>query len=53
MKKSMLFALGTMLILTVLTACGSGSSSVSGSITYLQKIAFPDDAVITVQIQDT
>jgi len=42
-----------MLILAFLTACSSGSGSVSGTITYLQKIALPDDAVITVQIQDT
>jgi len=53
MSKSMFFTLGTMLILSFLTACGSGASSVSGTITYLQKIALPDDAVITVQIQDT
>jgi putative lipoprotein len=37
----------------LLTACGSSSDSVSGTITYMQRIALPDDAVITVQIQDT
>ena len=42
------------LILVLLTACSSsGTGSVSGSVTYLQRIALPDDAVITVQIQDT
>jgi putative lipoprotein len=53
MNKPIFFTLGTMFILSYLTACGSGSSSVSGTITYLQRIALPDDALITVQIQDT
>jgi len=53
MNKPIFFTLGTMFILSLLTACGSGFNSVSGTITYLQRIALPDDAVITVQIQDT
>jgi len=53
MNKLRFSTLITMLILAFLTACSSGSGSVSGTITYLQKIALPDDAVITVQIQDT
>jgi len=53
MNKLRFSTLITMLILAFLTACSSGSGSVSGTITYLQKIALPDDAVITIQIQDT
>ena len=53
MNKTMIFIISPMLILSFLAACGSTASSVSGTITYLQKIALPDDAVITVQIQDT
>jgi len=53
MNKPIFFTLGTMFIFSFLTACGSGSGSVSGTVTYLQRIALPDDAVITVQIQDT
>ena len=53
MNKLRFFTLSAMLVLPFLSACSSGSGSVSGTITYLQKIALPDDAVITVQIQDT
>ena len=53
MNKLRFFTISTMLVLAFLSACSSGSDSVSGTITYLQKIALPDDAVITVQIQDT
>jgi putative lipoprotein len=53
MKKLRFVTLSTMLVLSFLSACSSGSDSVSGTITYLQRIALPDDAVITVQIQDT
>jgi len=53
MNKPMFFTLGTMLLLSILTACSSRSSRVTGTITYLQRIALPEDAVITVQIQDT
>jgi putative lipoprotein len=37
-----------------LSGCGSPASeaSVTGSVTYLEKIALPQDAVITVQIED-
>jgi putative lipoprotein len=39
----------------VLFGCGafSDEASVTGNVTYLQRIALPDDAVVTVQIQDT
>lgn len=40
------------LSLTVLAGCGGGEASVTGEVTYLQRIALPDDAVITVQLQD-
>jgi putative lipoprotein len=36
----------------VLSACGGGSASITGDVTYLQRIALPDDAVVTVQLQD-
>jgi uncharacterized lipoprotein YbaY len=36
-----------------LAACGSSSKeSVTGSVTYLQRIALPPDAVVTVRIED-
>lgn len=34
-------------------ATGAEEATVSGTVTYLQRIALPDDAVVTVQIQDT
>jgi len=43
------------LVLSVLLICGcesSGGASVSGEVTYRQRIALPDDAVVTVQLQD-
>jgi len=53
MEKLRFFILGLILCCALFTACSSGSSSVSGTVTYLQKVALPNDAVITVQIQDT
>jgi len=53
MKKTIFFTFSTLLFMSIVTACGSGSSSVTGTVTYLQRIALPADAVITVQIQDT
>lgn len=54
MNKRMLFALmSAFATLVLLAGCRSSGASVSGTITYLQKIALPDNAVITVQIQDT
>jgi len=53
MYKLRFFTLGLIFLSAFFTACSSGSSSVSGTITYLQRIALPDDTVITVQIQDT
>lgn len=46
----------SMVLLSVLiiTGCGSssGKTSVTGTVTYVQRIALPDDAVVTVQIED-
>jgi len=53
MNKLRFFTLGSIFLSVFFTACSSGSSTVSGTITYLQRIALPDDTVITVQIQDT
>ena len=43
------------LILSVLliSGCDGGGASITGEVTYLQRIALPDDAVVTVQLQDT
>lgn len=35
-----------------LTVCQSGQEAVTGTITYVQRIALPDDAVVTIKIQD-
>ncbi len=36
-----------------LSACGSSSKeSVTGTVTYLQRIALPPDAVVTIRIED-
>ena len=42
------------LILSVLliSSCSGGGATVSGEVTYLQRIALPDDAVVTVQLLD-
>jgi putative lipoprotein len=43
------------LILSVLLISGcdrSGGASITGDVTYLQRIALPDDAVVTVRLQD-
>jgi uncharacterized lipoprotein YbaY len=44
----------TALALTVsaLSGCGGGKAAVTGTVTYLQRIALPDDAVVNVQLQD-
>jgi putative lipoprotein len=48
----LLFVSVTLLILAFsLTGCNA-SSSVTGTVTYLQRIALPPDAVVTVQLQD-
>lgn len=53
MKKRIFFPISAAFaILVSLAACGS-STSVRGTIIYLQRIALPDDAIINVQIQDT
>jgi putative lipoprotein len=39
--------------LVLLAGCGSSSqATVSGTVTYLQRIALPPDAVVTVRIED-
>ena len=39
--------------ITILAGCGGSSESVvTGSVTYLQRIALPQDAVVTVRIED-
>ena len=45
-----------LLLLIVIAACGGddgGEACVTGEITYMQRIALPEDAVVNVQIQDT
>ena len=36
----------------VISGCGSSSETITGEVTYIQRIALPDDAVVTVQLQD-
>ena len=36
----------------VISGCGSSSETITGEVTYVQRIALPDDAVVTVQLQD-
>jgi uncharacterized lipoprotein YbaY len=53
--KTLLFWILLMGALPVLAGCAVGQSlpaSVTGNVTYLQRIALPDDAVVTVQLQD-
>lgn len=39
--------------ITILAGCGGSSESgVTGTVTYLQRIALPPDAVVTVRIED-
>jgi uncharacterized lipoprotein YbaY/uncharacterized protein YraI len=48
----LLFVMALLLILALsLTSCNA-QSSVTGTVTYLQRIALPPDAVVTVQLQD-
>ena len=59
--KTLTFAIFPLIAMLALSACSlfeSGSSeacetSVSGSISYNQRIALPEDAVVTVKIEDT
>jgi putative lipoprotein len=43
-----------LLILSILllSACESGGPSITGEVTYRQRIALPEEAVVTVQLQD-
>jgi putative lipoprotein len=46
-------ALALLLGLVLLAGCGKSSqATVSGTVTYLQRIALPPDAVVTVRIED-
>ena len=51
--KAMLF-LVSLLTLVALVGCGQSSeeATVTGTVTYLQRIALPSDAVVTVRIED-
>ena len=49
---SNLFLVTMLLILASLLASCNAKSSVTGNVTYLQKIALPPDAVVSVQLQD-
>ena len=52
-KKRHVIQMGIILLLTfLLVGCGAGEATVSGDVTYRQRIALPDDAVVTVIIQD-
>jgi putative lipoprotein len=51
MRKTFIVSLLVMSIL-LLSGCDSGGAAVTGDVTYLQRIALPDDAVVTVQLQD-
>ncbi len=48
------YVIGAMVLcLLVLSGCGGSSeAAVTGEVTYRERIALPDDAVVTVQIQD-
>lgn len=37
----------------LISGCDGGGASITGDVTYLQRSALPDDAVVTVQLQDT
>lgn len=51
--QKMILALVLLLGLVVLAGCGKSSqATVSGTVTYLQRIALPPDAVVTVRIED-
>jgi putative lipoprotein len=54
MRKA-LFLLMNMVATLMVVGCGSAADerSVTGTVTYLQRIALPDNATVTVQIQDT
>ncbi len=51
MRKIFIVSLVVMSIL-VISGCDSGGAAVTGDVTYLQRSALPDDAVVTVQLQD-
>jgi putative lipoprotein len=36
----------------LLSGCDTGGASITGDVTYVQRIALPEDAVVTVQLQD-
>ena len=50
MRKLLLIGVLVLSVLLI-SSCGGGAT-VSGEVTYLQRIALPDDAVVTVQLLD-
>lgn len=53
MKTRVLFTVAVAVGLSALLGCSSSEkASVTGTVTYRQRIALPDDAVVKVQIQD-
>ena len=40
-------------VIEVVSAGGGGGAAVTGEVVYAQRIALPEDAIVTVQIQDT
>ena len=51
-RKSLLFSFVMLMVLALIISGCNAKSSVSGTVNYLQKIALPPDAVVTVQLQD-
>ena len=52
-RKMRLIQLAVILLLVLsLAACSSESVAITGEVTYRQRIALPDDAVVKVQLQD-
>jgi putative lipoprotein len=52
--QKILFISGCLLLASLLAACqgSSQADSVTGTVTYLVRIALPEDAVVTVRLQD-
>jgi len=51
-RKFLLFSLVMLMGMALIISGCNAKSSVSGTVNYLQKIALPPDAVVTVQLQD-
>lgn len=54
MLRKTMYTLALLLGVVVLASCGKSSeaATVTGTVTYLQRIALPPDAVVIVQIED-